>query len=285
LESRLSVEEYLERIKRDFFEPVNSYKIIQDGWTNLVVEINEQWIFRFVRDKNNQQITVEQDFLPRFAQVCPINIPDIIMRGCDYIAYRKILGERFAPEKFSLFSNSQKTKLIKNLGEFLTCLHNFKFDHQYLSQTPYGGGDFWHDLWLLVKDDLSPQTRYKAENYFTQAIKQINTVLFEPTLIHADLGTNNVLVNFKQNSLGGVIDFGDLCLGDPAADFAGFYRNFGRQFTQELISYYQRPIEANFWTRIEYESKRKMFFVVYFAMNYGFESHIPNILQSIEKLF
>jgi aminoglycoside 2''-phosphotransferase len=223
LEPQLSVEEYLERIKKDFFEPVNSYKIIQDGWTNLVVEINEQWIFRFVRDKNNQQIT----------------------------------------------------------GEFLTCLHNFKFDHQYLSQTPYGGGD----LWLLVKDDLSPQTRYKAEKYFTQAIKQINTVPFEPTLIHADLGTNNVLVNFKQNSLGGVIDFGDLCLGDPAADFAGFDRNFGRQFTQELISYYQRPIEANFWTRIEYESKRKMFFVVYFAMNYGFESHIPNILQSIEKLF
>ncbi len=285
MESRLDVEEYLERIKKDFFEPVNSSKIIQDGWTNLVVEINEQWIFRFVRDENNQQIAIEQDFLPKFAQVCPINIPQIIMKKRDYIAYHKILGERFSPEKFSRFSNSQKTKLIKNLGEFLTCLHNFQFDHQYLSQTPYGGGDFWHDLWPLVKDNLSPQTRDKAEKYFTQALRQINTVFFEATLIHADLGTNNVLVNFEQNSLSGVIDFGDICLGDPAADFAGFDRNFGRQFTQELISYYQRPIETNFWTRIEYESKRKMFFVVYFAMNYGFESHISNILQSIEKLF
>jgi aminoglycoside 2''-phosphotransferase len=285
LESQLDVEECLGRIKKDFFEPINSYKIIKDGWTNLVVEINEQWIFRFARDKNNQQITVEQDFLPRFTRVCPINIPQIIIREHDYIAYRKILGERFSPEKFSGFSNSQKTELIKNLGEFLTCLHNFKFDHQYLSQTPYGGGDFWHDLWLLVKDDLSPQTRDKAEKYFTQALQQINTFPFELRLIHADLGTNNVLVNFEQNSLSGVIDFGDLCLGDPAADFAGFDRNFGRQFTQELISYYQRPIEENFWTRIEYESKRKMFFVVYLAINYGFESHIPNLLQSIEKLF
>ncbi len=140
-------------------------------------------------------------------------------------------------------------------------------------------------MWFLVKDDLSDQTKNKAEKYFTKAIAQINTIPFEKTLIHADLCTNNVLVNFQQRSLGGVIDFGDLCLGDPAADFAGFYRNFGHQFTQELIYYYQRPIEKNFWTRIEYESKRKMFSVVYFAVNYGFESDIPAILQYIEKLF
>ncbi|WP_319422285.1 hypothetical protein [Pleurocapsa sp. FMAR1] len=44
-------------------------------------------------------------------------------------------------------------------------------------------------------------------------------------------------------------------------------------------------IEENFWSRIKYESKRKMFFVVYFAVNYGFESDIPDILQYIKKLF
>lgn len=64
MESRLNIEDYLERIKSDFFEPINSHKIIQQGWTNLVIEINEQWIFRFVRDKNNYQIVVEKIFCP-----------------------------------------------------------------------------------------------------------------------------------------------------------------------------------------------------------------------------
>ncbi len=83
-----------------------------------------------MRDKNNQQIAVEQDFLPRFAQVSPVNIPHILLLGKtftlldDCIAYPKILGERFSPQKFSLFSNFQKTELIKLLGKFLTCLHN-----------------------------------------------------------------------------------------------------------------------------------------------------------------
>ena len=285
MESKLNITEYLERIQADFFEPVASYKIINEGWTNLVIEINQQWIFRFVRDVNNYQIAIEQDFLPRFAQVSPVNIPEIIMSNNDYIAYPKILGEKFSPQKFASFSKSQKNQLIKLLGEFLTCLHNFEYSHKYLSSAPYGGEDFWHDLWLVVKDDLDVQTKVKAERYFVQVIAQISTISYEKVLTHADLGTNNILINFSQNSLGGVIDFGDLCTGDPAADFAGFYRNFGRQFTQELISYYQRPIEANFWTRIEYESKRKLFFVVYFALKNGFENDVPNIIKYIETLF
>ena len=285
MESQLNIAEYLKRIQANLSKPIHSYKVIDRGWTNLVIEINCRWIFRFVRDINNQQIAIEREFLPKFAKVSPVKIPEILISDFDYIAYRKILGERFSPEKFALFSESQKTKLIRLLSEFLTCLHNFEFDHQYLSSAPYGGGDFWKNLWVLVKDYLSTLTRDKAEKYFTSVIEKIDSIGYKPTLTHADLGINNILVNFKQNSLGGVIDFGDLCLGDPAADFAGFYRNFGRQFTQELICYYQKPIEANFWTRIEYEARRKLFFVVYFALNNGFESDVPNIIKYIETLF
>lgn len=284
-ENQSLIEEYLERIRADFIEPINSYKIISEGWTNLVIEINTRWIFRFIRNKNNFQLALERDFLPKFASISPVIIPHPVMSGDGYLAYRKIIGERFAPNRYLLFSPIQKTKLLKLLGEFLTCLHDFSFTHPYLSEAPYGGSDFWSDLWLLVKDHLSEATKDKAENYFIDVFKQISTIPVTKTLIHSDLGTNNILVNFEQSNLAGIIDFGDLCMGDPAADFAGFYRNFGRQFVEELLQYYQRSIESNFWARIEYESKRKMFFVVYFAWNYGFESHIPSILEYIEKLF
>lgn len=279
------MERYLERVANDFFEPINSYKVIQAGWTNLVIEINDKWIFRFVRDSNNTQLAVEQDFLPRFERVSPLNVPCIVLSDNDYIAYPKIAGTRFSPQKFSLFSSIQRIKLIKLLGEFLTCLHNFQFTHQYLSEAPYGGDDFWNDLWFPVKDKLCQQTRNNAEKYFIKALEQIQAIPFTKTLTHSDLGTNNILVNFERCQLEGIIDFGDLCLSDPAADFAGFYRNFGHQFVEDLLHYYQRSIEANFWTRIKFESKRKMFFVAYFALNYGYESHVSNILQNIEKLF
>ena len=46
----LNFPEYLDRIEQDFSEPIDSYEIIDRGWTNLVIEINDLWIFRFVRD-------------------------------------------------------------------------------------------------------------------------------------------------------------------------------------------------------------------------------------------
>lgn len=285
MEPKLNIAEYLQRIRANLSEPIDSYKVIDRGWTNLVIEINDQWIFRFVRDVNNRQIALEKEFLPRFSKVSPVKIPEIITSDFDFISYRKIIGERFSPDRFLLFSDSQRTQLIKLLGKFLTCLHNFKFDHQYLSTEPYGGSNFWSDLWLPLKNDLSVRTRDKAEKFFTDSIEQINLISYKKTLVHADLGTNNIIVDYKKNNLSGIIDFGDLCIGDPAADFAGFYRNFGRQFTEELICYYQKPIEKNFWTRIKYEAKRKLFFVVYFAKKYGFESNVPFLVEYIEKIF
>ena len=112
LSSKLNIAEYLERIQANLSEPINSYQVIDQGWTNLVIEINEQWIFRFVRDIDNRQIIIEQDFLPVFAKVSPVKIPKIIDSDRDYIAYHKIFGERFSPEKFDLFSNFQKSELM-----------------------------------------------------------------------------------------------------------------------------------------------------------------------------
>jgi len=276
--------EYIERIRSSDFVRVESYKIIQGGWSNIVIEVNDGWIFRFAREKN-PQVAVEYDFLSQFGKYSPISIPSLKRRGEDYIVYKKIVGERFAPDKFELFSNAQKNQLIIDLGKFLTELHNFQFSHQYLFEFPHGGNDFWEDLWPVVKNRLSDKAKYHAENYFNCTPEKINRIPFDTTVTHADLGTNNILVDFKRKQLGGIIDFSDLCIGDPAVDFAGFYRHFGRQFVENLLRYYGRPVEDNFWTRIDYESKRKLFYVVYYALNHGFESHIPSLVESIEKIF
>ena len=284
MESRLEAK-YLSRIREQLTEPIDSQKVVRGGWTNLVIEINDRCIFRFVRNKSNQQIAVEQEFLQEFYKVSPVSISKVVLNNYGRITYLEVQGERFSPEQFALFRDLQKANVFKLLGKFLICLHNFWFSHRYLSDAPHGGEDFWNELWSVAQHRLSPHTRDKAKRYFTDVQSQIEATAFGSTLIHADLGTNNILVDFQQNELAGIIDFGDLCLRDPAADFAGFHRNFGRQFTQELLNNYQRPIENDFWTRIEYQSKRRLFFVVYFALNNGLEKDVPSIVQYIETLF
>ena len=43
-----------ESIVRDVLdEPVGSLDRVDEGWTNIVLEVNRKWIFRFVRDPSN----------------------------------------------------------------------------------------------------------------------------------------------------------------------------------------------------------------------------------------
>ena len=44
-------------------------------------------------------------------------------------------------------------------------------------------------------------------------------------------------------------------------------------------------VGEDFWTRVDYESKRKLFFVVFFALNYGFDQYVPGVVRAIESQF
>ena len=82
-----------------------------------------------------------------------------------------------------------------------------------------------------------------------------------------------------------MIDFGDIGIGDPATDFATFYRRFGKPFAEDMAENYGLPLGDDFWMRVDYESKRKLLFVLFFALNHGFEQHVHGIVREIESLF
>ncbi|HUY44018.1 MAG TPA: phosphotransferase [Acidimicrobiales bacterium] len=80
------------------------------------------------------------------------------------------------------------------------------------------GGDqgAWRALWRWACDAPSVET---------------------PTWIHGDLHPGNLI--FRGASLVGVIDFGDLCQGDPATDLAGTLLLFPLDATRRAFELYQ----------------------------------------------
>ena len=276
---------YLEQIHRELTEPVDTISVIDQGWTNLVFEVNGRWMFRFVRDKWNTQIAVERAFLPQFAPVSPVRVPEIFAQGEDYFAYPKIVGERFSAENFAYLTSTEQSTVLRQLGRFLTTLHNFEFSHPNLSDAPYGGRDFWHDVWPIVAPLLSVEVRQSAQTYFTKTLGILSSLHTPQTIIHADLGPNNTRLDLARRCLGGIIDFGDLSLGDPAADFASCYHNHGRDFVMRLLEFYERPIGEAFWLRVEYAARHKLFFAIYYAQLHDKQTIIPHLVPMVESLF
>ncbi len=275
-----------ESIVRDVFEdPVESIVRVDEGWTHIVLEVNGKWIFRFVRDPSNMQLSVEQAFLPMFKEHSPLPIPEIRYSGDNYIAYEKIEGVKFSEAIFKRLGRNARTKLAAALGDFLSCLHSVSFEQRHLKPTPFGGGDFWEELWPAAAPRLLPSTRQIAEGYFHRALSGITSAPYRDAVTHSDFGTGNVLIDAAGLKLAGVIDFGDISLNDPATDFATFYRRFGKPFAEDMAEAYRLPLGDDFWTRVDYHSNRKLFFVLFFALNHGFDPHVPGLVNAIESQF
>lgn len=273
------------RVREFLDDPVESLVRIDEGWTHIVLEINGKWIFRFVRDPSNTQLAVEQAFLPLLKDHSPVPIPEIRYSGADFIAYEKIEGVKFSESVFRSLGRRERTSHAAALGDFLSCLHAFSFEHRDLKTAPFGGGDFWDELWPAAAPRLNPSTRQSAGRYFRQALSRIASAAYPTVVTHSDFGTGNVLIDEAGSRLTGVIDFGDISFGDPAADFATLYRRFGKLFAEDMAKNYRLPLGDDFWTRVDYQSKRKLFFVLFFALNHGFNEHVPSIVRAIESQF
>ncbi len=266
-------------------EPVESLVRIDEGWTHIVLEVNRKWIFRFVRDPLNTQLAVEQAFLPLFNGHSPLPIPEIRYSAANFIAYEKIEGVKFSESVFRSLGRSERASHSVALGDFLSCLHALSFEHRDLKTAPFGGVDFWEELWPDAAPRLQSSTLKNAEEYFTRAISEIASAACPNVVTHSDFGTSNVLIDAAGSKLTGVIDFGDISIGDPAADFATFYRRFGKPFAEDMAEAYRLPLGEDFWTRVDYQSKRKLFFVLFFALNHGFDEYVPGLVSAIESRF
>ncbi len=266
-------------------DSVESIVRIDEGWTHIVLEVNGKWIFRFVRDPSNTQLAVEQAFLPLFKGLAPLPIPEIRYSDTNFIAYEKIEGFKFSEAIFKRHDRNERTKLAAALGDFLSCLHAVTFEHRYLKTAPFSGGDFWEELWPAAAPRLQPSTRNKAEGYFRRVLSKIASAAYPNVVTHSDFGTGNVLIDAEGSRLTGIIDFGDISLNDPATDFATFYRRFGKPFAVDMAEAYRLPLGDDFWMRVDYQSKRKLFFVLFFALNHGYDEHVPGIVGAIESQF
>ena len=68
----------------------------------------------------------------------------------------------------------------------------------------------------------------------------------EKVWIHGDLHARNVVVN-EEGGLAGVIDFGDVCAGDPAVDYGAAWTMFDARGVRQLREAVECDLDT--WSR------------------------------------
>ncbi|WP_375383522.1 phosphotransferase family protein [uncultured Sphingomonas sp.] len=216
-------------------------RVEQGGGDHRLLILDEQLAFRFPRD-GQHDLDLELLVLDQLRQATTISVPgyEYVAPKRDFGGYRLIAGVPVTLTRLRHIAPASRLAIVDGIVALLKALHGIDPASIRLPVE-------WPRLWSaaqfakrLVQDRLSlivgrwpslgkPVLRF-AECYGKQRAPR-------EVVLHGDLVDEHVLIDERAGQLAGVIDFGDVALGDPAQDFIGFWA-YGRRAAEGAIRHY-----------------------------------------------
>jgi aminoglycoside 2''-phosphotransferase len=229
---------------------IRTSKQIVTGWDNLVLEVNREYIFRFPKYRDAEKhLRSEILFLPALRRQLSVEVPDyeFIWKGGPkyprwFGGYRKISGVTV----HSLTFRKEWTKLLATqIAGFLKELHRIRFRGVRLMNIPKYSPEEWsrsirlqyRKVRRIVYPLLDSKLRATSEEFWERLLAECRDSNFDPTLIHGDLGTENILFDPASVRLTGILDWGYMQISDPALEFAHLFMHKPELGAQVLNHY------------------------------------------------
>ncbi|QYK03704.1 phosphotransferase family protein [Shewanella zhangzhouensis] len=308
-------------IEETIGEPVLAVEINNQGWTNLVFEINGCWMARVPKhltDTEGHTLTnryaLEKQLLDTLSLAidrdrdCETDQPNCLTAAIlpkvhlapGHIAacmlYPKLAGSPLDWQSPGLrtMSTNTCTSLAAAIGTLLAKLHATELTHLQLVAFPYGDEDFVGSVLPALRPLMGADSYRNAQTYFIKMSETVATQAeVSSRLCHGDFGPANILLG-RDYRLSGVLDFSDVCLGDAAMDFAPLWRRSPSEFMHDLLATYREVSGEGHWqslqpqtltARIQFHALRKAAFVVWYGKRFGFEDGITGSLNYLKQQF
>jgi len=222
----------LELIKEQFpsIQP-EKIRLLGVGWDNTAFVVNEDLIFRFPRRQFALPLLeVEWSFLPKLAPQLPLPIPVPEWKGdptsqfpWSYIGYRMLPGYTAC---YANLTEMERSSLAEPIARFLKILHAVPPDgiskcriiHD--NKARINGNQLTEKI-LKNFEELSFLGLLPNKRELERTIERLQEFRdpVSTTIVHGDLYVRHILLN-ENHQLAGVIDWGDVHLGDPAIDLS-----------------------------------------------------------------
>jgi aminoglycoside phosphotransferase (APT) family kinase protein len=254
--------------------------MLATGWDNAAFLVGTQWLFRFPRREIAVPgVQREIAVLPRLAATLPLPIPDPQFVGRPSARYpwpffgaRRLPGAELAD---SGLADSRRARAAASVGHFLRALHDpglvalvedagLPVDPMRRASPPVRASRAREILDRLANRGICPagsdvsRLLDRAERGAAGAEPAEEAAgatgpggtppagaglpAAGPVVVsHGDLHVRHLLVD-HEGSATGVIDWGDLCLADPAVDLSIAYLGFAGKARADLLSAYGAPV-------------------------------------------
>lgn len=224
------------------------------GWDNTVFLVDGRWTFRFPR----RQVAVplierEIEILPRLAPNLPIPVPEPHWIGAPtdgfdwpWVGAPYLPGVELAAARLP---DADRESAATAMGDFLRALHTPRLRSRIGPLLPHDPNRR-SDMGFRV-----PATRRRIEELAADGIWQAPAELHallddaerlppspHSVVLHGDLHVRHVLVD--AGAVTGIIDWGDVCVGDPAIDLNFAYSALVGPARAAMLDAYGRPVDG-----------------------------------------
>ncbi len=276
----------LQLIKEQFPElDAKKIHLLGAGWDNSAFLIDEQFIFRFPRRTVALPLLeAEWCALPKLAHFLPLPIPVPKWRGSPTPRFPwPFLGYQMIPGFTACYANlseDERSSFAEPLARFLSTLH--ATPKSIISQCHIPGdnqsrinGDLLIPKILKSFDELSLLGLLENKEELESTIGHLRHFR-APTvscIVHGDFYVRHLLVD-EAHHLAGIIDWGDIHLGDPAIDLAIAHSFLPIEAHKSFRKAYGE-ISDETWTL----AKLRAVFSSTCLILYGHHAKDPNILR------
>ncbi len=106
----------------------------------------------------------------------------------------------------------------------------------------------------LIYPILSAIERETTDKIFASYFSNRENFNYRPALIHNDFSTDHILYEKTRRGISGIIDFGDLSIGDPDYDLLYLYNSFGTDFIMGILRFYKHSDWENLLRKLHFFS-------------------------------
>lgn len=264
------------------------------GWDNTVFLINQRYLFQFPRrEQALPLLDLQVKALPKIAPFLPLKIPVPLWRGAPtdeypypFMGYELLKGETACKAHLT---QSEKDALAIPLAFFLKALHAIPFSlgkESGISCDRFRALDVPFRIPRLM-DNLRELKKYSLlKAFFEESLFETRFGSLLPsqeiTLVHGDLYIRHLIVDTKH-SLVGIIDWGDMHLGDPAVDFMVVHSLFSSQGLLDFRHHYG-PISENAWELSFFKSIYSNSVTSVYGFHQNDTALLREGLEALEKL-
>ena len=217
---------------------------INEGWDSDVFDIDGRWIFRFPR-RPSVVAALEREcrVLPKLVAAMPFDVPDPRfvgeLEGQQFMGYRRLPGQAYL-----------RGDNVVSVAEGIKAMHAFPVDRAAVLLGDLPTMDAWVQSYVELRDyaekEVAPLVDGETAAAMVGAFEEFLATdwsVVTPTFVHRDLGAEHILIDRDTRELSGIIDFGDMAIGDPTIDFVGLRISAGIRLTDTAINAYGGEID------------------------------------------